>query len=319
MRDEAIAAVSAAIWRQLGRRPRQIRLIPTLEEDLVYEVSLPGGPVIFKAAVPGREGTIALEAWACERVRRAGVPAPRILAVDTSRQIYPGAYLIQEKVRGIPLSRVGPAKRRQWESLWQAGRYLRLIHKIALDGFGWLDGAHYLREGRVKGRYRRWSDAALRPVPRRLAYLQEHRVLDRKAIRSIDQVIEQHRGVLRRSDRGRLLHGDFGASHIFVEPGRGKVTGIIDFGALEAGDPLWDIARFRVWRTQEDLRDLIAGYEPDRGQLDESTLKFPLYALLQAIGDAVWLHEKRQKTEPALRAIRASLASLKERRYRTPV
>lgn len=310
VRSDQIAAVSAAVRTQLGSVPRRIRAIPTLEDDLVYEVALPTGTVIFKAAPPGREGTIALEAWACQRVRRAGVPAPRILGLDISGKTYPGAYLLQAKVPGIPLSGVGPRRRRRWQSLIQAGSYLRLIHEIKLDGFGWLDGPLYVRRGKIKGHYRRWSDAVLRPIGPRLIYLARHGVLDRKDIHRIRQIIEEHRKLFRHPEKARLLHGDFGSSYMFVDPGTGKVTGIIDFADRKAGDPLWDIAWFTIWQDQQDFHDLIAGYGCTREQVDESAVRFRLYVLLQAVGDVVWLHERRQKTRPHVRAIRAALTSL---------
>lgn len=44
-------------------------------------------------------------------------------------------------------------------------------------------------------------------------------------------------------EQGRLVHGDFAMSSIFVD--NGKLTGIIDFGDAFIGDPLMDIAYFR--------------------------------------------------------------------------
>src|SRR5207247_3938490 len=43
-------------------------------------------------------------------------------------------------------------------------------------------------------------------------------------------------------NEGRLLHGDLARMHIFVEPVRGNLTGFIDWGDLQVGDPAWDLA-----------------------------------------------------------------------------
>ena len=41
---------------------------------------------------------------------------------------------------------------------------------------------------------------------------------------------------------GRLLHGDLARMHILVEPEHGNLTGVIDWGDLQVGDPAWDLA-----------------------------------------------------------------------------
>ncbi len=41
---------------------------------------------------------------------------------------------------------------------------------------------------------------------------------------------------------GRLLHGDLARMHVFVEPEHGSLTGIVDWGDLQVGDPVWDLA-----------------------------------------------------------------------------
>lgn len=39
-----------------------------------------------------------------------------------------------------------------------------------------------------------------------------------------------------------LIHGDFGASNILWDPIRGEITGVIDFGGSQQGDPAYDFA-----------------------------------------------------------------------------
>jgi aminoglycoside 2''-phosphotransferase len=39
-----------------------------------------------------------------------------------------------------------------------------------------------------------------------------------------------------------VIHGDFGGSNIICDPGKGKISGIIDFNDVSAGDPAVDFA-----------------------------------------------------------------------------
>jgi aminoglycoside 2''-phosphotransferase len=39
-----------------------------------------------------------------------------------------------------------------------------------------------------------------------------------------------------------LIHGDFGASNILLDPAKKELTGIIDFGGSRQGDPAYDFA-----------------------------------------------------------------------------
>src|SRR5438270_2787433 len=83
-----------------------LRPVPTYPDSIVYEASSGGRTVVFKAVDPdGRDAdAIAAEAWACERAREAGVPAPAVLAVDASRDAFPSSFFVMEKVAGESLA-----------------------------------------------------------------------------------------------------------------------------------------------------------------------------------------------------------------------
>jgi tRNA A-37 threonylcarbamoyl transferase component Bud32 len=103
------AYAEEALQRHLGRPAERLALIPTYTDTIVYEAQFPDRSVIFKATDPaGRDPSrIALEAWACGRVRAIGVPAPFVVAVDTSATLFPSPYLIMQKMVGRPLTQLG--------------------------------------------------------------------------------------------------------------------------------------------------------------------------------------------------------------------
>jgi hypothetical protein len=57
----------------------------------------------------------------CETIRALGIPAPRVLAIDTSNTLLPASYFIMEKAGGQPLSTIPAAQRVPF--LRQAGQY----------------------------------------------------------------------------------------------------------------------------------------------------------------------------------------------------
>jgi hypothetical protein len=107
--------------------------------------------VLFKGALCDAPSTIAVEAWACERVRQLGVPSARVLAVDRGEWFFPGPYLIMEKLPGQPLDGLGLPPGKLRPLLRQVGRWLRQIHSVQLEGFGCPDAELYLSEGKISG------------------------------------------------------------------------------------------------------------------------------------------------------------------------
>ncbi|MBN8191769.1 phosphotransferase [Bacillus sp. NTK074B] len=57
-----------------------------------------------------------------------------------------------------------------------------------------------------------------------------------------------------------LIHGDFGASNILWHPARHEVSGIIDFGETEVGDPAYDFAGLLSSYGERFVRDCLTIY-----------------------------------------------------------
>jgi hypothetical protein len=196
------------IWRATGARPARLIPIPTVPDTIVYKAELPTISVIFKAIDPdGRDPDgIGLEAWMCETVRALGVPAPRVLTVDTSRSALPTSYFIMEKVRGQPLNTVPPAQ--QLAFLRQIGAYVRQIHTVQVEHFGRLDEAHYRQHHAVQGSDSTWRAAVLKDIPASLTYFRQTGALEESVMRTIERVLELAEPMLEMVTKSQLLHGD---------------------------------------------------------------------------------------------------------------
>jgi aminoglycoside 2''-phosphotransferase len=59
-----------------------------------------------------------------------------------------------------------------------------------------------------------------------------------------------------------LIHGDFGGSNILYDPVENKVTGVIDFGSAQLGDPAIDYAALSASYGEDFLR-IVAELNPD--------------------------------------------------------
>ncbi len=268
-----------------GERPISLTPIATYLATIVYQAQLPSQTVIFKATDPQGPNDpdgIGLEAWACEAVQALGVPAPRILAVNTSQSRLPASYLIMEKAAGQPLSTLTKEHRQSF--LPRLGAYWRQIHSIPVAGFGWLDEQQYRQHQTVQGTFATWPDALLHDIPASLAYFQNLNALNPAELETCQHVIEAVQPIAQQLTSGRLLNGDLGSLHVWVDPAADQITSIIDFGDRASGDPIWDIMRYE-W---EDLDQLMTGYDPELAKEPRFKKTFHLYAVLQALP---WAHK----------------------------
>jgi len=290
-------AIAAVIQRELGQRPRMGSLRVGASMTLVCEGYLPESTVVFKAALTHPDSRVALEGWAYERVRRLGVPCPKVIAVDAGRRLFPARYVLMEKVPGQPLSALQLPPDKLGPLLGQVGQYLRLIHSIPIDGFGCLDEALYLSENRVRGQCETWPDALLQRLNVDAAYLERHGLLAAETLSTMNAVLERHNDLLACCDVGFLLHGDLDSGQIFVDWQAKRVTGIVDLGERQSGDPAWDLSRVALRDDPKRVDYLLQGYQPDAIMRESLSVKIPLYRSLHAISAARRAHERGQIKE----------------------
>lgn len=104
----------------------------------------------------------------------------------------------------------------------------------------------------------------------------------------------------------RFIHGDLSPDHILVEPGTGRLSGIIDWSGAALGDPTVDLSYLPLLHGREFLDRAMAAYRfpTDRDLVDRITFR----ARVRALG---WLvHAVHRETDPtrALRAVENAFA-----------
>ena len=83
-----------------------------------------------------------------------------------------------------------------------------------------------------------------------------------------------------------LIHGDLGGWNILVDDETSTVTGIIDWGDAELGDPAYDFTALKAEYSDALYREIARSYEP---QPDDAFLsRVDVYARLYPLYSALW-------------------------------
>ncbi|HVX45802.1 MAG TPA: aminoglycoside phosphotransferase family protein, partial [Mycobacteriales bacterium] len=202
------------------------------------------GRYVLKA---GDGPALAAEAWACERVRACGVPAPPILATDLAGSLLGPALLVMEHLAG------SPSPEPDDPAIVEAGRRLRRVHSVTMAGYG---PVRVARDGTAAGECASWAEftaTALIGLPELVAqHIIEAAFADRVRV-----ALDRHRDAVDYTGPAILLHGDLHPRHIFAAGT--ELTGIIDWGDVAAGDPVFDLARYSIG-GQDSMENLLGGY-----------------------------------------------------------
>lgn len=286
--------VASSIEHHLGTRPEHVSELSAGDNCEVFEAVLPGRTVLFKADRRPRTGRVVLEGWACQRARELGAPAPRVLATDLGREIYPRNFIIVEKADGLPLSEaeLGVDDRRRL--VREAGWAIRAVHEIGIPGFGLLNEATYLRTAQVRGQYDSWEERITAVMGAVLPVMQAGDGWDVAGGERLERLIADHARYLDLGPVGHLLHGAFDPSRVYVR--EEQITALVGFGERSSGDPAWDLGGFLI-DSVPDTRDLLEGYEPDKKQAAAFEVTVPLYGGLRAVLRAVGAHEKGRSAD----------------------
>ncbi len=283
-REEVVALIERALGVPVARLDRD-RLGASNE---VHFVTLATGDECVVRISAGEQADLtAQEVWALAQVRARGVPAPEVLVADTTLRDIPAPYLIMRRLPGEPAASASLTASGRAAVLEQLGHHLAAIHSIALAGFGSL-AAH--------------GETYIGRAPSLWAYVQEEgerRLTKLSAATLPRQQAEAIRGRLAHAraslalDRAVLIHGDYQLKNVLVQGTR--VTGIVDFENLVAGDPVMDFCALHYWSRQPTvaLQHLQRGYGQPALFGQDFLRRLYLYELLLAL-EILWWEEHFQ-------------------------
>jgi hygromycin-B 7''-O-kinase len=227
---------------------------------------------------------LAQQIWALHRAAEAGLPVPTIFAADHSPADFPAPYMVMSRLPGVPAYRATLTQTVRATVLEQLGEYLARLHSITLSGFGPLvaHGAEYA------GRFKSWWEYIEDECLRRVQALPEE-ILSRQHAAEIRERLEAEQ-VRLDTPTASLIHGDYQLKNVLVQGDR--VTGIVDFENLVAGDPVADFAPLHFWSEQpaRDLAALCRGYGMSYSLGLDSMHRLYVYELLLAFEILRWEH-----------------------------
>ena len=289
--DAGAAFVARSIEHHLGVRPEHLTKITSGYGEEVFEAVLRDRTVLFKADREAGRARVVLEAWAYQRARELGAPAPRVLATDLGHDIYPRNFIIVEKVAGLPLSEVPVESVERHRLIRETGWAIRAVHEIGVPGFGLLEEAAYLRNAQVQGEYDSWEQFLESLLNVTIPALRSAGVMDDAGVDRTNRVFADHADYYDLGPVGNLLHGTFDPAHVLVH--HGEISGIVDFGDRCSGDPAWDLGGFLMDNVAE-TRHLLEGYGPDSHRAAAFEVTIPLYGGLRAILAARRAHDENR-------------------------
>ncbi len=182
----------------------------------------------------------------------APLPVPKYCFRGKATDGFPRRFGGYEKLPGEPGMSLHPPEAKLDELAHDLGRFLNWLHGFDVDRALTI-GVPRTSPDQTPASTREW---AMRDLPNLDGVLPP-------------SVLEACSGFL--NDRGRLppdydgpprlLHGDYDADHILMDPATYRAAGIIDWGDACIGDPAWDFARVWAWQGDDFVSTMMQEYK----------------------------------------------------------
>lgn len=215
------------------------------------------------------------EQTAMRAAAQHGLPVPKVLACDVSRERYPVRFQIIEHIpypdmnkhdQAGTLDRVSAAH--------QTGSIMARLHNILLDGFGFLNTDRLKEGGAIKGLDSSNGDYFYKCLDRHLAYLQDAALLSVTETIEIERLFRKHENLLA-LDQGSMVHKDMAFWNLLGTPT--EVKAVIDWDDVISGDPVDDLAILRCFYDDDVWLPLLAGYREVRALPEDFDGRLAMY------------------------------------------
>lgn len=262
----------------------------------IFRAMLDDGRAIFVKADAhpewGNDGC-EKEAYLCDLLARHGLPAPKILALDTTKEVIPAKFIIQEAAGGTRLSDLRKqVERAEQLAIYRSlGSFFTRLHAMTDSRSGWMVGAGNVLEGSPNDHM---FQAEVVGSGRRAVELG---MLDETVYRRLVRLYEENLPYLK--DHRPSLAGSAFQWAIGLERdpgGRWRITKLMDLIDLLYWDPAVDLAEIRYPSFGEADDELWEAFLSTYGPPPEEK-RLLLYLLQHRISAAVGIY-----LEPASRA-----------------
>jgi aminoglycoside phosphotransferase (APT) family kinase protein len=188
----------------------------------------------------------------------AGVPVPRVVHTDVDRIRCPFRFQIMECCPDPCLNAHHKAGTLNSHAVaTQLGLYLRRLHTIRLDGFGFVDTRLLRRTGRIRGLDASYRDYFHKRFDDHLNYLRRHNLLSGDDCDEVRSLFRRNESRLDRT-HGVLVHRDMALWNVLGTPDR--ITAIIDWDDAVGGDPADDLGILGCFYDDDFMNALTESY-----------------------------------------------------------
>lgn len=286
-REESLEVIKSIFRRALGAETvREARLLDGGLFNTTYLVTcgageertvLRLGPVERHRIMGFERNLMAAEAYLYDVCRDIGVPCPQVLAWDTSKTAVDRDFMITRYIPSVTMVNAELTEERRRDLCFQLGAYLRRLHQVTGESFGFVSR---VLEGR---RFDTWGGAFLFEVEDIVGRLEAFGGLTAGEAKAVLAPFYRGRALLDQVRMPHLLHLDVWAGNVLLDRESLEILALIDSDRAVFGDPDFEFAA--PWMEDPDLR---RGYgfpeigPGDRDRLERRRLYRAFYVALDA-------------------------------------
>jgi len=204
---------------------------PAAGEKAVLRV----GPVNRHLLLPFEENLMSAERHVYERCAPLGIPVPRVLACDTTKQLLDRDYMLTAYIEGTALADINADKRVKQAIHRETGRCARQMHGIEGEQFG--RAANILR-GRG---HARWSDCLRAEIADWIEKAAETQIYSAGQLRRVEEIYARHTALLDEITVPHLVHADLWDGNVLVSR-QNTLAAVIDADRAIYGDIEFEFA-----------------------------------------------------------------------------
>ncbi len=288
-RRELPEMVGAAFRAVFGAAPESVEPLRADGNHIAFVVTLGQKRYFFRADDgSGDDDYLLAESRLMRLAAAAGVPTPEVFHTDVSRTACPLRYQIMAHCAEPCLNlhdRAGTLDRDAVAG--QLGRYLRRLHGIRLEGFGFINTEELRQTGKLVGLDDSCGAYFRKRLDEHVDYLEEHRLLDAHAAVTVREVFARHAARLERPF-GVLIHRDLALWNVLGTPA--TVTAIIDWDDAVSGDPADDLGMISCFYGDAFVEPILTAYWAPEPVPDDFRGRVALYLLRNMLWKAKLRH-----------------------------
>lgn len=281
---ELMSMLEAALKRRFGADLDDLALGCGQGNHRTFTARL-NGEKVFIRTEDGEEGDnyFAVEAAVTDRVAALGVPVPRTLAYDVSRDEVPFAWQIIPFVEAKDLNSYFKAVALDWTDIAPAiGRAVATWQGVTAPGFGPFS-AKRAEKGELQALHPTLTAYYHLNLDRHVDFLVRGGFLDESVVDRIRSVVAANARLL--DVPGVLVHKDLALWNILGTESR--AVSFIDWDDAIIGDQMDDLSLMGCFHGAEILGEIVSGYESIRPLPENAAPRFWLGLLRNMLFKAV--------------------------------